>query len=185
MTFILSEEGWHFSVNLSVFLIQGGWLLHCRYLQQCSIFPFFFFRLALEQSIWESCSNLQQTKVPSLSISSHISCTFCWQNTPRCKPSLQVISDFTVHSLLNGSQRSTWSEFGPFWLFYFLLMNSLSLFFLLFPYRLIIEKNSFVYQSHPHISLHLREATALSSLNLSSKNIKQREVQNSPVTVWM
>lgn len=73
MTSILIEEGWHFSV---VFLFLRGCLLHCRYLQQCSIFPSFFFQTALEQSIWESCSNLQQTEVPSLSISSQISCMF-------------------------------------------------------------------------------------------------------------
>ena len=143
---------------------------------QCSVFLnfFFFCRLALEQLIWESCS---YPRFPySRQVLRFLMCfDHCfWPSTPRCthpgvSPLCRLFLFFCSITIGRQSDGLSPQSLFLFWLFYFLLWKSLDLFSFLFPCRLIIGKNTFIYQRHPRTSVVLRGATVLSSLNFSSK----------------
>lgn len=160
---------WHLPISSELFLIWG---LVAAVQVQCSIFLNFFAGLYWNNwfgNVAAFCSN-PRFLCSKQALRFLVCFDHCYQlNTLSCKPFLQVISGFLFNHYWRAVRGTICSDFAPFWLFYFLLWKSSVLFSFLSSYRLIIGKNSFIYQSHPCISLHLRGATVLSSLNLSSK----------------
>lgn len=75
-------------------------------------FPFLFFQTCIGAinlgKLQQSATNQGSLALYKLPDFLHVWTTCYGQNTPSCKPSLQVVSDFTVQSLLNGSLIRIW-----------------------------------------------------------------------------